>query len=435
MPRHFSIALLCFLLLLLLPAACAAQAVERFPRPDFQTDYTRPALTTPTPRGEVLGIIDLCVLVAALSLASWLALKRRSRKGMLLLLLFCMAYFGFYRQGCVCPIGALQNVSYALFHPGYAVPVVAILFFTIPLLFALYFGRTFCAAVCPLGAIQDVVVLRPARIPVWLAHILSLLPYAYLGLAVLFSATAAGFVICQYDPFVGFYRFGASFHMVWLGACFLLLGTVVARPYCRFLCPYGVLLSWASRISRHHLSITPDECSECRLCEASCPFGAIRLPDSGQVGTHRDREVRRLAAFLVVLPVLVVGSGWIGSRLGIPLAGGHPTVSLARQIQAENSGQRTETTEETRAFRASGKPEQALLLESASLERRFVVGGWGLGGFMGLVFVVKLINLTLRRRQEGYGADRAHCLSCARCVAYCPYERVRRGEITLDEVP
>ena len=34
----------------------------------------------------------------------------------------CLAYFGFYREGCICPIGAIQNVAVALVDPHYAVP-------------------------------------------------------------------------------------------------------------------------------------------------------------------------------------------------------------------------------------------------------------------------------------------------------------------------
>jgi NosR/NirI family nitrous oxide reductase transcriptional regulator len=195
-----------------------------------------------------------------------------------LLSLFSILYFGFWRKGCVCPVGSIQNVAAALTDSTYMIPLTVVLFFLLPILFTLLFGRAFCAAVCPLGAIQDVFALRPKRIPAWLDASLGTLPYVYLALAVLFVATGAGFIVCRYDPFVAFYRMDGSLGMLLAGAVFLLVGVVVARPYCRFFCPYGVILNWASRFSFRHVTITPTDCINCRLCEEACPFGAIEKP-------------------------------------------------------------------------------------------------------------------------------------------------------------
>jgi polyferredoxin len=63
--------------------------------------------------------------------------------------------------------------------------------------------------------------------------------------------------------------------MLVVGGAVLVLSTFIGRPYCRFLCPYGVLLGWLSRLSWSGVTITPDECVVCRLCEDACPFGAI----------------------------------------------------------------------------------------------------------------------------------------------------------------
>ena len=421
--------------LVLLPALSFPQAVERFPKPDFESGYVRPELQTPVPRSLTLEILDIVLFVAVLSLASWIALRQRSRRAMFGLMLFSIAYFGFFREGCVCSVGAIQNVAYSLFDSGYAIPVSVLIFFGLPLLFALFFGRTFCAAVCPLGGLQDVVILKPVKVPRWIEQPLSLLAYIYLGLAILFAATGAGFIICRYDPFIGFYRFGASSNMILLGAFMLLLGTVVARPYCRFLCPYGVLLNWMSRLSKKHVTITPDRCSECRLCEASCPFDAINPSSTGRVVTGKKREIRRLLWLVLLLPVVLFVSGWAVSKLHPVLARQHPSVVLAEAITLEDSGLRLESSESTDAFRASGRPIQDLLVEARQIQNRFRIGGWWLGVFLGLVFGMKLIQLTRQHRQEEYLPDRGRCLSCARCFLYCPYEQVRLGHITPEEVP
>jgi NosR/NirI family transcriptional regulator, nitrous oxide reductase regulator len=414
------------------PAQVFAQAVERFPKPDFESGYTRPLLQSPAPRAQFIEYLDIFVLFAALSLASYFILKLRSRKMVFALMVFCLAYFGFYREGCICPVGSVQNMSLALFDSGYVIPFTAIVFFALPLLFALFFGRAFCAAVCPLGAIQDVVVLKPASIPSWLQQILGIIPYLYLGFAVLFASTGAGFIICKYDPFVGFFRFGASFNMIVLGVSMLMLGTVVARPYCRFLCPYGVLLSWMSRVSKWHVTITPDTCIDCRLCEESCPFGAINKPvDEPPVG--RRTIIKHLAVLILLLPVVAAGSGWVVSRLSVPLSHMHFTVSLAESIQRENTIAGTEPTDETDTFRASGITTDELFRQATSIRRKFVTGGWLLGGFLGAMLCVYLIHMTVLKRTTDYTADRGACLGCARCYSYCPQEKVRLGIMTPEE--
>ncbi|MFC2167883.1 4Fe-4S binding protein [Acidobacteriota bacterium] len=419
--------------LLLCPLLCLSQIQERFPKPDFETNYLRPDLITPTPRAAAWEYIDIFVLAAALFLATYFAYKLRSRKHIFFLMVFSLIYFGFFRRGCVCSIGAIQNVSLALFNPVYAIPISVIIFFLLPLVVALFYGRTFCAAVCPLGAIQDAVVLKPTKVSKGLENVLGLLPYIYLGLAVLFAVTGTGFIICQYDPFIGFFRFGADFNMVIFGMSMLVLGTVVARPYCRFLCPYGVLLNWMSRLSKKHVRITPNECNNCRLCEESCPFGSINKPDYSAPPANKEADIRRLARVLVLLPILVFGSGWAGSKLNISLSQQHPTVSLAEEILLENSGRRSEMTDETKAFRASGKPSEELFSEAASVQQQFKKGGWILGGFIGFVICLKFIGLFSRRRQLEYDVDRGTCLSCGRCFSYCPYEQVRLGLLSPEE--
>jgi NAD-dependent dihydropyrimidine dehydrogenase PreA subunit len=269
----------------LLVAGSAFAAEPRFPPPDFESGYQLPQTTYPDARATWRELADVAVLVAALSAAAWLAVKRRSRNGMLALSVFSLAYFGFYRAGCICPIGAIQNVTLALADSRYAVPLMAVLFFALPLLFALLFGRVFCGGVCPLGAIQDVVLIRPAQLPRWLQKALGVMPVVYLGTAVLLAALNTTFIICRYDPFVALFRFGGHFDMLIAGGVVLLASAFIGRPYCRFLCPYRVLLGLCSCLAWRHATITPDQCVVCGLCEGECPFGAIRKPTpEGVVG-------------------------------------------------------------------------------------------------------------------------------------------------------
>jgi len=276
------------ILFLLIVAPTALLAQYQMSPPEFGDTYSFPSPTHPEPASEYLRFLDVGLLALALGLAIKLVYKDRSRKGMILLSLGSLAYFGFYRKGCICSVGAIQNVVLSLVDPNYFISFSAIAIFFLPLLVALFFGRVFCSGVCPLGALQDLVVLHPLKVPVKLDHALRWLQYIYLGIAVLLAgwglSLAIGpwninleqrFIICDWDPFIPIFRRTGPFSMVATGSIFIVAGMFIGRPYCRWLCPYGGILAILSRVSRKNVSISPDKELECGLCADACPYGAI----------------------------------------------------------------------------------------------------------------------------------------------------------------
>lgn len=254
------------------PVSAAPQAQ------DIGGGYTVPPVQRALPHGTGRALVDMGLLAGALAAAGYIVLARRSRSWSVGLSIAALAYFGFYRQGCICPIGAIQNIAAALRDPSYVVPVVAVVFFCLPLLVALLFGRLFCGGACPLGAIQELVLLKPVIVPGRLDRILGKFRYAYLLAAIWFTmkpAAARDFIICRFDPFVGFFRFNGPGYMLIAGGVLLVIGLFIGRPYCRYLCPYGALLSIVSRFAWKGVSITPDDELDCGLCTGSCPYGAI----------------------------------------------------------------------------------------------------------------------------------------------------------------
>ena len=248
------------------------------PDEDIGSGYKTPPVQRPLPRAAWWSVVDTALLLAAMGLSTWIVLKFRNRSALVVLTIGCVLYFGFYREGCVCPIGAIQNVSVALADSSYAIPLVVILFFFLPLVLALLFGRVFCGGVCPLGAIQELVLLRPVEVPRRLDKTLGLFKYVYLILAIWLAVQPAAerdFIICRFDPFVGFFRLTGPGDILTFGAGLLILGLFVGRPYCRYLCPYGALLALVSRLSWRGVTITPDQELDCGLCTEACPYGAI----------------------------------------------------------------------------------------------------------------------------------------------------------------
>jgi NosR/NirI family transcriptional regulator, nitrous oxide reductase regulator len=115
--------------------ASSVVAEQRFPPPEFESGHQLPVTTTPAARSLFFQYQDVLALAACLAVASWLIYKARSRKGLVALSIFSVLYFGFYRKGCVCGIGSLQNVSLALGDRGYAVPLGVVAFLVQPQVF------------------------------------------------------------------------------------------------------------------------------------------------------------------------------------------------------------------------------------------------------------------------------------------------------------
>ncbi|MHC4981586.1 MAG: 4Fe-4S binding protein [Planctomycetota bacterium] len=461
-------------IVVVLAALAGAASGQRRDPPTFETGYRPPpTFSRPEPRpwSTTMEYVDFAILAAAMGLGAFFAIKLRSRVGIAAVMIFSLAYFGFYRMGCLCPIGSIQNVAEALsgevrveldaekirqacsavkpargqlasglserefrlrlpkaaelsareefrkrlssFECRYiddtadsfalgltknqwnralldemgevellrtspdapairikdiwrretrlgALPWLVVGIFALPLVFALLFGRVFCGSVCPLGAVQDVVLVRPLRLPIWLEHALRLLAVAYLVFAVLLAATGTIYLICAYDPFIALFRIvpvgkwlrwgqqhvgfkaGAErffsdvtgrWELLVLPVSFLVIAMFVGRPYCRFLCPYGVLLRPLSRLSWKHASITPDECVQCRLCEDACPFNAIDKPSPAHRPSRWDKK--RLAVIMAIVPLLIAFGAWGGWLLAEPLARAHLKVRLKDRLEVE----------------------------------------------------------------------------------------------------
>ncbi len=407
-----------FILCLLLPAEAGFE--ERFPQPEFTSGYSIPETVYPESRTAFLEYADLGLLFVFLSAASFLALKKRSRRGLYLLAAAAVAYFGFYRRGCVCSIGAVQNVALSLSGASYQIPVPVIGFFILPLLFALFYGRVFCGSVCPLGALQELLIFKPVKVPAAVERAGSFLPLIFLSLAAVFAAAGGLFIICRWDPFIGLFRMSGPPVMITLGLLFLLAGLFIARPYCRFICPYGILLGICSYFSRNHLSISPSECVECRLCSGVCPVNAIKKPSPGGTEIPGRYRMKRTALYIILLPLLALLTGWGVSRSSVFFAEYDRNVRLVRLLTLDDPGGETL---EVQSFREGDTPLETLYAETAEVKRKYRTGLWFAGIFLGVSIFIKLIYAVVKHRQDGYEPDRFRCVSCGRCMDFCPVKK------------
>ena len=412
--------LLLFILLQLTMPLQLLNAEARFPAPEFSSGYKMPAGQNPIPRVLFLQYLDVIVLAATLGLAAWLALKKRSRRGLFFLAVFSIIYFGFYRRGCICPVGSLQNFILSTFQSGYILPLTVLFFFLLPLVAALFFGRVFCSSVCPLGSIQEIFIYKPMKLPLWLRQTLGLIPYLMLGLAILYAGASSRFILCEFDPFVSFYRLSGAFWILLLGTLILLASIFVARIYCRFFCAYGVVLGWFSFFSRRHLSITPKECIQCRLCEKACPLEVIDKPTPEEQNTNKPG----IKTYLLILGfVILMGFGF--SQLSSFLAKADQNVQLANQIYQEEKDPNVSPTLDSTAFRSANGSIEELYANALVIKEKFYKGTWLFGLFMGLVIALKYILRFYPQKLTSYVPNRTLCVSCGRCMEVCPVKGVK----------
>ena len=113
---------------------------------------------------------------------------------------------------------------------------------------------------------------------------------------------------------------------------------------------------------------------------------------------------------------------FVGQQSHVFLSKGHPDVYLAELLISKPELRSDQDNLDIQAFLASGKPMSQLVEEASAVRHRFKIGSWILGAFIGLVFGVRLINQYVYRKREDYEPDKAECLSCGRCMDYCPVE-------------
>jgi polyferredoxin len=414
------------LLLMLFPVAMRAQ--NRFPKPDFESGYQYPTFTYQVPNETVWTVIDLAVLVLMMSIVAWAVVGKKKRAPVMWISVISVAWFGFYRSGCVCSIGSIQNVALALADSSYAMPLTVLLFFVLPILFTLLFGRVFCAGVCPMGALQELVNVKNFRLSRPVAAVLGVIPWIYLAFAVLCAVTRSSFIICRFDPFIGIFRLGGDLGMIIFGAILLLAAVFTGRPFCRFLCPYGALLSLFSRVSVWKIRITPS-CINCDLCHNACPLDAIRPPYENRVKESRVQGVKRILTYLVFLPVMTGAGALVLNLMSDTLSRSNKDMRLYDMVVQNAKTPQNIPPLDVEVFYAQGGTLETLTARAENILDSFRTGSAVAGGFIGLVIGCTLIGLSLKRTRKTYEIDDAACVNCGRCFGYCPQNRIKKYNI------
>ena len=399
-----------------------SDAQNRFPRPDFESGYQYPEQSFFIPNEMLWTTVDLILLVLLMSIVAWAVIKKRTRQPMVWVSLISVAYFGFFRSGCVCSIGSIQNVALAMVDSSYAMPLVVLLFFLLPIIFAFLFGRVFCAGVCPIGGLQELVNVKNYKIPRAVAIVLGIIPWIYLIFAVLYAVTRSGFIICRFDPFIGIFRLGGDIGMILFGTILLIIAVFTGRPFCRFICPYGALLSLFSRVSIWKVKITPN-CINCELCHNACPIDAIRPPYENKVKESRIDGVKRILGYFVFLPVMIVLGALIMRTTSGSLSQANKDVRLYNMATQNETEPYEVLPLDLETFYGQGGTLEELTERVHIIQADFKKYATIAGAFVGLTIGIMLIRLSVKRARKTYEIDEAACISCGKCFSYCPQNK------------
>lgn len=394
-------------------------AQARFPAPEFE-NHVLPEMNLESSLHDTM-LLRVAVLVLFLAVTDLCFHRFRSRKLMLLLAAAGLAIFGYIFTACPCPVGMFQNIAECVMLPA-AAPVGLVLLFAVPLAAALFRGRLFCAGACPLGAVQEILHWKTVQVPRALDRVLRMLPVLLLLIVTVMAASDMGFVLCRYDPYLPLFLLSFPMPFTLVTAAFLATGFFVARPFCRYFCPYGALLRFFALFAKTKPRITTRPCINCKLCEQGCPNGAILAPEPAPTPEVQRHGARRLSLLVALTPLVLFLGGFLGYAAAPAVASFHRDVRLSRELQAGAE------TFETEAFDSSDTPRAVLEERIARVSNRLTIG-LCLAGivFAGCVMAEMIAEARRRKEETEYGIDASLCFCCGRCYQTCPPEVSKGG--------
>jgi NosR/NirI family nitrous oxide reductase transcriptional regulator len=230
-------------------------------------------------------------LFAAFATLVMVSFFRKSVRLRFVTLVASVLYLGFYKSQLLSIVNVFGTLSETLavfkvggFGGGGLPPFVYSLAWYAFAIFAVVttvlWGRIYCGRVCAFGALTQLIdAVVPARwrvtVPPALEQRASYIKYGILIAAVGYYLATRQITFYRYiEPFWMFTREGTT--VLWIMLAVLLVASVFVRNlYCRFLCPLGAALGLLSTLTVFKIKRW-NECSQCKLCEKTCEWGAIR---------------------------------------------------------------------------------------------------------------------------------------------------------------
>ncbi len=226
-----------------------------------QTSYTR---------------LYYAIAILALTILAAVFMKfKKTRKLRLLVLLIAMVIFGFYRGGPGV-ISSFQNTYLAAI--GVEINWQAFVLFLGLIPITYFAGRVFCGWICYLGAIQEFLYNKKFKIleSAKAQKIMRIIRSVALS-ALLIQLTFTHIIMWnKVGPFkVAVNLFSPNIAGYILLGIVLISSVFMYRPFCKTLCPVGLLLGFIAKIPGASVLGIDNNCAGCKTCNESCDINAI----------------------------------------------------------------------------------------------------------------------------------------------------------------
>jgi len=182
-----------------------------------------------------------------------------------------------------CPIGVIAQFSALHIFPFIAIGLLLVVAGTL--------GSIICGWVCPFGLLQDLAAKAPIRrlkIPRWMGYFRYAVLFGAVLLVPYFFGEGHALFICRICP-AGFLEKAVpdmataavqGNPIPWPNAIkFSIIGVFLAaifvtiRPWCRVLCPLGVIFGFFNRFSVFSMKLDDHTCTQCGRCRTLCEYG------------------------------------------------------------------------------------------------------------------------------------------------------------------
>ncbi|MHC1626885.1 MAG: 4Fe-4S binding protein [Methanoculleaceae archaeon] len=154
-------------------------------------------------------------------------------------------------------------------------PVFAL---TVVFILSILFGRIVCGSFCAVGSIQELLShISPPRIEIRDNRVPPVVRLFIFAVMVILAVQSIDLI--HMTGLNAFFHLNIHSVLILIFIAILALSLVIYRPFCRFICPYGAILSLAAMKSGYCFCRT-DTCINCGKCEEVCPTGEAAIGSS-----------------------------------------------------------------------------------------------------------------------------------------------------------